>query len=90
MVSVTERDRDVLRFLWVDDISKMNPDVISLQFARVVFGVSSSLSATIKHHVEKFSSSPPELVKELLRSTNCWVVPACPVLSGVPLVHDQS
>ena len=21
---------------------------------------------------------------------NCWVVPACPVLSRVPLVHDQS
>ena len=49
----------------------MNPDVISLRFARVVFGVSSSLfllNATIKHHVEKFSSSHPELVKELLRS----------------------
>ena len=71
MILVTERDRDVLRFLWVDDISKMNPDVISLRFARVVFGVSSSLfllNATIKHHVEKFSSSHPELVKELLRS----------------------
>ena len=69
MISVAERDRDVLRFLWVDDISKMNPDVISLRFARVVFGVSSSpflLNATIKH-VEKFSSHP-ELVKELLRS----------------------
>ena len=69
MLSVTERDRDVLRFLWFDDISKLNPNVISLRFARVVFGVLSSsflLNATIKHHVEKFSSSHPELVKELL------------------------
>ena len=71
MISVTERDRDVLRFLWIDDISKVNPEVVTLRFARVVFGVSSSpflLNATIKHHVEKFSSSHPELVKELLRS----------------------
>ena len=45
-------------------------DVI-LRFARVVFGVCASpflLNATIKHHVERFSSSHPELVKELLRS----------------------
>ena len=71
MISVTERDRDFLRFLWIDDISKVNPDVIILRFARVVFGVSSSpflLNATIKHHVEKFSSSHPELVKQLLQS----------------------
>ena len=71
MISVTERDRDFLHFLWIDDISKVNPDVIILRFARVVFGVSSSpflLNATIKHHVEKFSLSHPELVKELLQS----------------------
>lgn len=69
MISVAERDRDVLRFLWVDDISKVNPDVIILQLAHDVFGVSSSpflLNATIKHHVEKFSSHS-ELVEELLR-----------------------
>ena len=51
--------------------SKVNPDVVILRFARVVFGVSSSpilLNTTIKHHVEKFSSSHPEVVKELLHS----------------------
>ena len=69
MISMTERDRDFLRFLWIDDISKVNPDVIIMRFARVTFGVSSSLfllNATIKHHVEKFSSSHSELVKQLL------------------------
>ena len=71
MICVTERDRDVLPFLCIDNTSKVNPDVIILRFAQVVFGVSAShflLNATIKHHVEKFSSSHPELVRELLRS----------------------
>ena len=40
MVSITKEDRDVLRFLWVDDPTKENPKVIILRFARVVFGVS--------------------------------------------------
>ena len=51
--SVSEEDRDVLRFLWFDDLKKEYPQVIVLQFARVVVGVSSSpflRNATVKHH----------------------------------------
>jgi len=50
MIAISERDRDVLRFLWVDDITKEEPEPIALRFTRVVFGVSSSpflLNATI-------------------------------------------
>ena len=57
MVSVTPGGRDVLRFLWVDDIEKKLPEILILRFTRVVFGVSSSpflLNATIRHHVEKY------------------------------------
>lgn len=64
MIPVTEKDRDVLCFLWIDNISKIDPEVVIFRFARVVFGVLSSsfsLNDTIKHHVEKFSSSHPEL-----------------------------
>ena len=42
-----------------------------MRFTRVVFGVSSSpflLNTTIKCHMEKFSSSHPELVRQLLQS----------------------
>ena len=42
MVSVSEGDRDALRFLWVDVISKENPSIIMKLFARVVFGVNVS------------------------------------------------
>ena len=50
MIAMTEKDRDASRFLWVDDVSKPNPETIVLRFARVVLGVSSSpflLNATI-------------------------------------------
>ena len=40
MIAMTEKDRDALRFLWVDDVSKPNPETIVLRFAHVVFGVS--------------------------------------------------
>ncbi len=71
MISVAERDRDVLRFLWVDDVTKDHLEICALRFARVVFGVLSSpflLNATIKHHLE-LSSSLVNLVQNLLRST---------------------
>ena len=71
MVSVSEKDQDVLRFLWVDDITKTNPEVQVFQFTRVVFGISSSpflLNATVDHHLKLFSAVNPELVDILLRS----------------------
>ena len=55
MVSVAKDDRDSLRFLWIDDILKENPEVVTFRFTRVVFGVSSSpflLNATIRYHLE--------------------------------------
>jgi hypothetical protein len=55
MVSVARVDRNVLRFLWFDDVWIEHPKVITLRFTRVVFGVSSSpflLNATIRHHIE--------------------------------------
>ena len=50
MVSMREKDRDYLRFLWVDDITQERPAIQVCRFARVVFGVSCSpflLNATI-------------------------------------------
>ena len=72
MISVAEPDRDYLRFLWIDDLGKDQPEIQVLRFARTVFGVTSSpflLNGTIKYHLEKNSERCPELVAKLLRST---------------------
>jgi hypothetical protein len=42
MVSMAEKDWDVLRFLWVEDILAKHPSIVELRFTRVVFGVSPS------------------------------------------------
>ena len=71
MVSNADKDRDVLRFLWIDDIAKKEPEIIALRFTRVVFGVSSSpflLNATIRHHLKQYSTKFPETVKRISRS----------------------
>ena len=72
MISVNDSDRDVLRFLWVDDITKADPEVRAFRFTRVVFGVSSSpflLNAMIKYHLERFLESKQPVVRCLLNST---------------------
>ena len=71
MVSMAEKDSDVLRFLWIDDIAKEEPEIIAPRFTRVVFGVSSSLfllNATIQHHLKQYSTKFPETVKRISRS----------------------
>ena len=71
MVHMNETDKDVLRFLWVDDIDKAEPKVITLRFTRVVFGLSSSpflLNATIKHHIEQYEQCDPHFTRKFLES----------------------
>ena len=70
MISVNPRDRDVLRFLWVKDTFSSDPEII-LRFTRVIFSVSASpflLNATIRHHIEGYAASQPEIVSLLARS----------------------
>ena len=70
MVHIAE-DRDVLRFLWVKDIDKAEPEVVALRFSRVVFGLSSSpflLNATIKHHIGQYEQCDPSFTQKFLES----------------------
>ena len=65
-VSVHPKDRDYLRFLWIDDITSLHPKLQVYRFARVAFGVSSSpflLNASIRHHLTS-ADIPRELPKE--------------------------
>ena len=71
MISIDEKDRDMLRFLWVDDVDSELPRKQVLRFARVVFGVSSSpflLNATIKHHMDKYRYTDEVFVDKFLHS----------------------
>ena len=70
-ISVHSKDRDALRFLWVDDVEKASPVVKKLRFTRVVFGVSANpflLNATINHHLQKYRDEHPDLVNTLRKS----------------------
>ena len=71
MVHMNETDKDVLRFLWVNDVDKAEPKVITLRFTRVVFGLSSSpflLNATIKHHIEQYEQCDPDFTRKFIES----------------------
>ena len=72
MIFVSEKDRDALRFLWVDDIKEDTPEVsCKFRFTCVVFGVTSSpflLNATIQYHLKKYEASYKDLVDNLLKS----------------------
>ena len=64
-ILVEEGDRDVLRFLWVDDDEKETPEICALRFMCVVFGVSASpflLNAMLKYHLEQYASRYPDTI----------------------------
>jgi hypothetical protein len=68
---IAKEDRDVLRFLWFDDITKDDPQIMIMifRFTRVVFGVTASpflLNGTIKHHIEKYHEEDPDFVQNFL------------------------
>ena len=70
MIGVDEKDCDVLRFIWIDDVTKKEPELRVYRFTGVVFGMSSSpflLNATVKYHLEQFDLNEAT-VKCLLKS----------------------
>lgn len=60
-VSVAPEDRDVLRFVWVEDIASSQPKLALYRLTRVVFGVNCSpflLNASISHHIGSYLDDP--------------------------------
>jgi hypothetical protein len=71
-ISVVKEDSDVLRFLWIDDVTRDNPNIVVLRFTRVVFGVTSSpflLNATLNFHMERYRQQDPDFVDTVTRAT---------------------
>ena len=65
---LNEKDRDVLRFLWVENVEDEIPQIMILRFNRVTFGVGPPpflLNATLRHHLSRYEEADPELIQEL-------------------------
>ena len=70
-IEVDPADRDCLRFLWLKDIEAKEPEIITLRFNRVIFGVNSSpflLNAVLRHHLCTFQEIDPNFVFQLSQS----------------------
>lgn len=70
-VEVKLRDRDCLRFLWVNNVESEQVDPVVYRFCRVVFGVNCSpflLNATLQYHLDAFTEIDPEFVRVMKRS----------------------
>ena len=58
-IGVEEIDRDVLRFLWIDDLESDNLELLIYPFFRVVFGVNGSpflLNATLQNPIKHYNT----------------------------------
>ena len=71
MVGIKKKHRDMLRFLWFANPNEATPEIVQYRFNRLVFGLRPSpsiLGATIKHHLELYKRSEPELVELIEKS----------------------
>ena len=69
MINVIPQDRDVLRFLWIDNVnSSENFEIKAFRQTRVTFGITSSpflLGVTILKHLEQYELNRSELVEKI-------------------------
>ena len=73
MAGVAEPNRDVLRFLWIDDPTSGAPKLVVKRLNGLVFGVTSSpflLNGSIRHQLTSYESEGPQFVNEFLNSLN--------------------
>lgn len=71
VIAAKKKDRDVLCFLWVDDMNSAEPKIVEYRFARVVFGVTSSLfllNANLHKHITSYEREDPEVGNQMLHS----------------------
>ena len=64
-VEVKPEDRNLLRFLWIDDVNPLNSEILKLRFMRLVFGLVCSpfiLNVTLRNHLSKYENMDPEFV----------------------------
>ena len=70
-ISIDPEQRDLLRFLWMEDANLDNPKIAKFRFARLPFGLTCSpfiLNATIRYHLKRYEESDPKFVCNVVRS----------------------
>ena len=70
-ICVDERDQDVLRFLWFDDVENTQPEVQTLKFTRVVFVKSIPIECHDQTPPEEVHVSPSGAGEENFRVDLC-------------------
>ena len=68
-IAIDEEQKDMMRFLWIDDINKDNPYVEVYRFCRVIFGMKCSpflLNATLRHHITNYYYDDPGFAERIL------------------------
>ena len=74
MIGFSLEDRDMLHFLWDEDPTNVESDVLQLRFTRLVFGLCPSpaiLGTVISHHLDRYQSDQPKLIQSIKDS--CYV-----------------
>ena len=64
-VEVKPKDRNLLRFSWIDDVNPLNSEILKLRFTRLVFGLVCSpfiLNVTLRNQLSKYENMDPEFV----------------------------
>lgn len=59
-IAVDEQQRDLMRFLWIDDVRKDDPNIEIYPFCRVIFGMNCSpflLNAMLRYHGTEYYES---------------------------------
>ena len=70
-IGIDPKQRDFLRFLWVDDINSDNPTIKTLKFTSLAVGLTTSpycLNATIRQHLEGYRETSPDFVEHVINS----------------------
>ena len=71
MVPINDKNKDMVRFLWLKELNNANSELVQLRFTRLVFGLRPSpaiLSSTIRHHLETQKDVDPQLIELLKKS----------------------
>ena len=70
-INLSDKQKDFLRFIWLEDIFSDNPKLLILRFNRILFSMNSSpflFNGTLHHHITEYYKEDVEFATKLLES----------------------